>query len=682
MVNDLVLVPPVYVVSQDHASVELRNGHIVCKSVTESNKDRLFQKEFATSSREPRRQIAKSILQRLQQLDPNLYKQFEFKRNDRVEAPLRLLSEVVEVAEGGAPQKFESYIALSYCWHSSAWKPVTGYEAYADLMSAGWHWPISKTMFQALLDMRQTTSEGIWIDAISINQADDHERVVAIEAMNVIYKSARLVVIVLEDVEISSYEEGIIQECETKGQWASNFRTGTNDWHPANDQMRPLAAALITILSARWFGRAFCSQEIHLAKESVFLVPASKRYVKLHGFTLEWMHLLTIDYVQRDEDLFDRMADVSRSYDLLARTSSDFNRSDTQHVLSRPYLSMFRDLLLLGCSKLKDKLLIAINLSSLELSFNGNIEDIEQCRRVLALLALAAGDGTILCCQGDQIISGTKCPANLGLQWPGDDDSLSMMPEIHPRLADNAQTIMVEGGQLCLDLLVLKSTLLQRPTFRSSVKAKKFISCCMREHAEVLKSLHPIWHGLDDTTTSPELRAHLPLCRDVIACSLDCGLDRIAAEATIRALAFWPSHAGTAEPLLDPISTYLLSDISLNDSDSYVPQKIMSFCHEYIAFIFTRTHEELNSAARLVFGISDQIGITPFHNTSGNVLAVPTALASSEFCTLRRLWYLKPVGRAWDSVWQIVRKEILFGAPSITADGEYVELRTSQRITA
>ncbi len=55
----------------------------------------------------------------------------------------------------------------------------------------------------ALANERISEEEGLWIDQLCIDQRNKEEKGVAIAAMDVIYRGARVVVVALADVEIS-----------------------------------------------------------------------------------------------------------------------------------------------------------------------------------------------------------------------------------------------------------------------------------------------------------------------------------------------------------------------------------------------------------------------------------------------------------------------------------------------
>jgi hypothetical protein len=60
---------------------------------------------------------------------------------------------------------------------------------------------------EAVLAIRQIPKEGVWIDKLCINQDDTADRRRHIGVIDAIYRSARRVVILLEDVQLNKDEE-------------------------------------------------------------------------------------------------------------------------------------------------------------------------------------------------------------------------------------------------------------------------------------------------------------------------------------------------------------------------------------------------------------------------------------------------------------------------------------------
>ena len=215
------------------------------------------------------------------------------------------------------------------------------------------------------------------------------------------------------------------------------------------------------------------------------------------------------------------------------------------------------------------------------------------------------------------------------------------------------------------------------------MKASNFINCCMTEHAEVIKRLDPVWLGLETIPFSTEFNDHLSLCRAILAISLDCGIQWMAsAMDRTLVLASMSSEAKWVKGLWDAVCMQLFADTTLNGSLGHDLRDFEHNCSKFIAFVFRRTLESFFDAghiARFLTGPMQQSGITPFVDTDQLTLAVPAALAGSDFATVRRLWYLKPVGQPQDRLWLIVRKEMLFGCPTLRADGDCIQYRPLQR---
>jgi len=72
--------------------------------------------------------------------------------------------------------------------------------------------PCSDVFIQALLNERKNAQEGLWIDQICINQDDEDEKKITVPVMDLIYKNARIVVIILGDIEVDTQEQETLSE--------------------------------------------------------------------------------------------------------------------------------------------------------------------------------------------------------------------------------------------------------------------------------------------------------------------------------------------------------------------------------------------------------------------------------------------------------------------------------------
>jgi hypothetical protein len=106
--------------------------------------------------------------------------------------------------------------------------------------------PISQKMWTALSILRSSDDEAIWVDRLCISQDNPIEKHSAITGMDVIYDSARLVVVALEDIELSRHEISV---------WDLSKRrrraTSGNVYAPTEEELQTVNGALNKLFSAR-----------------------------------------------------------------------------------------------------------------------------------------------------------------------------------------------------------------------------------------------------------------------------------------------------------------------------------------------------------------------------------------------------------------------------------------------
>jgi hypothetical protein len=176
---------------------------------------------------------------------------------------------------------FESYIALSYCWHGDDWQPTRGCDRTIDPGYLNINTALSEKMFDAFANMRYLKNEGMWIDQVCIDQGSDGENLQNINFMDVIYQTACLVVVVLEDIEIFDDEHDLVLQL-TESHEAPGFPSFTEHFSVINysvPQLHTFCNIYHRILLARWFSRAWYAHEFFLVKASVFLIPGKGKYV-------------------------------------------------------------------------------------------------------------------------------------------------------------------------------------------------------------------------------------------------------------------------------------------------------------------------------------------------------------------------------------------------------------------
>ncbi len=211
---------------------------------------------------------ASAIQERLEHLCPDLKDKFCPKGDTVSRFVLRMFCSPPPTAG----VVITSFIAISYCWHSPDWKVSN----VAGRVRGGW--PISPAMVDAIMALRQSPAEGVWLDQLCINQADDVKKEHAVGAMDILYRSARRLIILLEDIQLTEMEEAaaltyagfyedLCRKANEPGLQASAkailARTyiGSRESLLAQDARdRNTAAAnsfALRTLSARWFSRAW-----------------------------------------------------------------------------------------------------------------------------------------------------------------------------------------------------------------------------------------------------------------------------------------------------------------------------------------------------------------------------------------------------------------------------------------
>lgn len=122
-----------------------------------------------------------------------------------------------------------------------------------------------------ILRLRQSDEEGIWIDQLCIRQDDEKEKQEAISSMDLIYQSARLVLIVLEDICLSEADVKVVGDFY-------DFQAEDNKAQAINAATEFLTV-FRKIIKARWFSRAWCMHE-HLTSRIARLLISKPRWYK------------------------------------------------------------------------------------------------------------------------------------------------------------------------------------------------------------------------------------------------------------------------------------------------------------------------------------------------------------------------------------------------------------------
>ena len=231
------------------------------------DKEQLLQGAF--EKHENAASKAEQIIEYMTRLDPELAKSFRPKTSATDRFPVRVIRLGIS---GSAPESLNfrvgSFVALSYCWHSAEWVLSSSLceERKEDSIL------VSSKMWAMFSLMRESDSEGVWVDQHCIDQMNPTEKHDAIRGMDTVYCGARVVVIALEDIEVSCYELHVWKEVSRRGYEALSKKDKKRFTISASE-MATICRCLNKIFSARWFSRAWCFQEYYVCRSCVFLVP-------------------------------------------------------------------------------------------------------------------------------------------------------------------------------------------------------------------------------------------------------------------------------------------------------------------------------------------------------------------------------------------------------------------------
>ena len=370
-----------------------------------------------------------ALLQRLEEIDSITSRYFKPKRESQDAFEMRLLA--------GQEDRSSSYIALSYCWHYTTWKPSPDLCNVSSASSES-HLPITSPMWRAFLAERETITESVWVDRGCIHQSDQDAKLNAINSMDIVFGGARKVVIALEDVLLSSQDaEALMQYCHAIQSLSGRERLLVwADWLEFLENKEELAVACLKVFRARWFRRAWCSQEFLTGRSHTFLVPVMRASspnmescdpVTILDFNADFLLALLLartDWIlsknrddlarlilHHEKNLSGNNIDSIGAIDRFLFQNTimvGFTQGLIEATLKRensesrkPYLSALGDILSLQSSSAVDKLAITLNVLNTGLSYKGPSDLSETDVSLIAtLVAFAAGDASALASNG------------------------------------------------------------------------------------------------------------------------------------------------------------------------------------------------------------------------------------------------------------------------------------------
>lgn len=394
--NALIELSPTAAEAGEILKVKQVSDDLFVLSLTRHNKSNIFLQgiERLDSGREE----ADLILRNLESWAPEVAEQFHPRTSSVIlDTPFRLIcSSPTGIPFDGA-FVIRQYLAISYSWHSKDW-PGTPHSA----PELGGLWPIGKRFADAILGLRGHPREGIWMDQICMDQNDDHEKQRAIACMDIIYKSCRRLVVLLEDVELTNDEVALCKRYDVP-----ELR-----WHIAARPGEAETAILISLFDkvarARWWKRAWCFHEFVVGEPW-----STKRHQEVHNTVFVLGHgtdrTITVQWLTLQSILAEVLVKVNhQSPDskfvspilsgLDDRTSPLLDSPDRKAGATKSsFMARFNGVAQTDCSLAGDRLSVCINLLGLGLAYI-RVEEptVDEAYYLAVMLALAAGEKTPL----------------------------------------------------------------------------------------------------------------------------------------------------------------------------------------------------------------------------------------------------------------------------------------------
>lgn len=539
-----------------------------------------------------------------------------------------------------------SFIAVSYCWHSQDWNVVSSIRD-PDKPNSIYRSPISQKMLDAISTLRRDDSEGIWIDQLCINQTESEEKFRAIASMDIVYNSARLVAIVLEDIELSHNDIRVWRRLREERQ-----RTRANN--PQKSFTVPLETAYITnrimtqLSSARWVSRAWCFQEYLVAQRCIFMVPCDGDIIVISPTVLQ----RALDYRRGIST-----GSMAATYNLTQGFTYRFYAENGYKSL----VDLLVHLNLRHSTFLTDKLSLVLNIYGFNLAYNGTPLTKDEFCYTCIVLALAKRDAGFLCNPGPQLQLGGLGRKSWA-RWP----LLDRFRNASQKPCSKSLRV-ISPYAMSTDLYVLED-LVRHPSQSSFDTASHFFQT--EEAATVLAGL-----TLGFRKTSEHFVSSL-------AVALDCGLDYILSVCQIGDRSFGQKKSGLRWALRDTkalskrVLQLLMPEITFKAHHIVKMETLAERVLEFVLILFA--FELPLGAATRISNFSSAVACTP--GPPGTIAAVPDGLTHPEHMLENRLWFLKPDKDEDGMSWRVVGHGLLF-APTVLDEAEgLVTLRKAQCI--
>jgi hypothetical protein len=619
------------------------------------------------------------LLARLHAIDADVAQKFEIKQDIKESFNFRLIYS----NKAPARQQQNSYIALSY-------------RRKLQVEKTGAHFtlPLKPEIFQAVWEERQSEAEGLWIDQICIKQDSDFERTVSMSAMDLVYRSARRVIVALDDIELEYFEGEILQahmneySSMTHVAPRQRFRRKQPPYLESHDSMFKIVRK---ILRSSWFRRAWCRHEMRLGKHHVFLIPckrlgtgSDRDVLRFNGKTIA--HLLDLSTEVPFESDVEAVKPAlhaffrDRSKMLPNQTEMTLHHGNFSTVVAEVFdMEAGGDPRIPAEQRLadarKDKIAIILNTMECGLALHKDFRDPSrhlspnECYHDLLLLGLAAQDPGVLCSVGAPLIITADC-----VSWlcsPTVADSGLNNSRTLPRLPRDGGFIIntkTEHHFLELELKFISPTkplteMRPIPDIGSSGLAHHFVGTSLDElrpieDVEAMDLARDFISVCDERHWGRNRKRYLTRDRkanllfgpmqevyvETLACIFQCGPDWMSDIAQRYSMGRWKVDLKAAYELF----------VALQNTRGRWPadawsERAAGFIYDFANFLIIRglPHRQISKPERWrpvwvpTGGGGKVLSFVPVGNENIRA-AIPTLLVHPEYVHLARMWILEP----------------------------------------
>ncbi|KAI7563027.1 hypothetical protein KC317_g8014 [Hortaea werneckii] len=627
------------------------------------------------------------LLARLAYLDHNVAEKFVVKPDAKASFNFRLIYDRPVTAIPDQP----SFLALSY-----------RRKLHVERQNERFTLPLDPEMFQAVWDERVSGEEGVWIDQICIDQENRTETTISMSAMDMVYRSARMVVVALDDIQLDAQEGNVLSN--HMSEFAAMHHVAPNKRFrgkqpPYLDTHDDVYHVLRKLLRSSWFKRAWCRHEMRLARDHVFLVPclssATSSGRSVVRFTSGCLtHLLSLaTEVPFEPDVEMVKPPLHAFFRDRSRLEPHDKRLHSHHGNFTTVVSEVFGMEAGGdpripakqraADAMKDKISIILNTMECGLALAPEMRDPSmpltkaESYYMLLTLALAARDPGALCSVGPPmrlVQSGNISPlspsaSSTFLFEPSNVDAGLNNYRTLNRFPDSSPiSTGLEGGEhfLQLDLQFLKPGQVRHGVEDAATLAfsEHFVDVCIRRKFGRNRQRYLI---SDDAANR-----HFGSMRDVysqtLACVLECGPDWLEDVCIRYNVSRWRQDGEAAWNLL----------VALKSTDNRWPEnawsgKAAGFIMDFTNFLVIRgmpQRQILHREEWRPIWITTAAGgkVLTFIPPGSIRPAIPTALLDPDYIQLARLWILQPrlpllhgVGHASQSAhWTLLGKSVIF----------------------